>query len=387
MQATSKQLTHCLYLFSLLTLVAFTYDAAADNASRKWTDQSGKFEVDAKLIKLADGKVELLKTDGLAITVPVSALSDVDQKYLKDLNDKTADPFAGGAPVVSGTNPGMTKTTLSSAGLALLTDDSAVKELPADGTEIFVKVAESVSSVEPDPSPASPKFQQYLRALEGFDAYARVSMPVLIDPASSTYAVSAHRLSNASADKEYGKIYLIDPSQKTPKVVLNGKPTVKIIDHHVASGRSLILVGVGDNTERAGDLVILDKLSTGAPLALTRWHLPEFDKPGFKPKVEFAKMLDEQNALVQVNDTMYLWNLMTGDLVFKIDGIRSGANVRLSGTGKYLAIPASGGCRLVDLGKQELMGLVPFPSTLTPEVHFSPNGGRLAMTAGNQYVI
>lgn len=375
------------YLFLLVAACVFVDFAAADNASRKWSDQSGKFEVEAKLIKFADGKVELLKEDGLAITVPLTVLSEADQKYVKELNDKTVDPFAGGAPAVGGTKPGMTKTTLSSAGLALLSDDSAVKELPTEGTEVFVKISEPVSSVEPDPSPTAPKFQQFLRAMEGFDAYARVSMPILIDPATSTYAVSAHRLSNAVADNEFGKIYLIQASQKTPKVVLNGKPTVKIIDHHVASGRSLVLVGVGDNTERGGDLVILDKLATGAPVALTRWHLPNWDTNGFKPQVQFGKLLDEQTALVRVNNIIYVWNLQTGELVYKINDLASGSKIRMSGTGKYLAIPASGGCRLIDLAKQELIGLVPFPSTLTPEVHFSPNGGRLAMTAGNQFVI
>ncbi len=50
-------------------------------------------------------------------------------------------------------------------------------------------------------------------------------------------------------------------------------------------------------------------------------------------------------------------------------------------------MPTSKACAVVDLTDGEFMGNVPFPSTLTCEVDFSPRGDQLAMVAGNQVVV
>ncbi len=49
---------------------------------RTWSDTTGKFRIEAELVKVADGKVELRRKDGQNVTVPLDKLSKDDQDYL-----------------------------------------------------------------------------------------------------------------------------------------------------------------------------------------------------------------------------------------------------------------------------------------------------------------
>ncbi len=59
-------------------------DAAIATASgvRTWSDTTGKFRIEAELVKVEDGKVELKRKDGQNVTVPLDKLSKDDQDYL-----------------------------------------------------------------------------------------------------------------------------------------------------------------------------------------------------------------------------------------------------------------------------------------------------------------
>ncbi len=369
----------CPVFLAIAVCLILARPAWAEEEFRTWRDRSGTYEVEAKLIMRGDEKVQLLKRDGRAVTVPVSALSDADQQYLKQSAAGTPNPFAGGTPLPPGTPSGK--------GLGLLTGEPSVRALPADGRLTAIDFDEPLPPLEPDAPASAPKFQPFACLLEQLDAYAGMSPPILVDPAGPTFAVSVHRVGNAVDPANFGRVYLVRAGEKRPETALDIEPTFLLFDHHAPSGRSLGVLGVNSPAERGGDLVLLDNLAGGKPDALARWHLPGWDRPGFAPKVEFARLLGPHHALVQVNDSVYLWDLLSGEASWKIDRIRAGARLQTSAGGKYLAVPVSRGCRLVDVAKGELLGTVPFPSSLTPEAKFSPSGARLALVAGNQYVV
>ena len=50
--------------------------------ARKWQDRSGKFSVEAELVKRVGGKVHLKKANGVVVAVPIARLSIEDQEYL-----------------------------------------------------------------------------------------------------------------------------------------------------------------------------------------------------------------------------------------------------------------------------------------------------------------
>lgn len=62
--------------------------AAQVTKTRKWTDASGKFSVEAELIEVKDGKVYLRRPDGNAIGISVDKLSKADQQYIATIADK-----------------------------------------------------------------------------------------------------------------------------------------------------------------------------------------------------------------------------------------------------------------------------------------------------------
>jgi hypothetical protein len=52
---------------------------------REWSDATGKFHVNAELMGVKDGNVQLKKSDGKVISVPLAKLSAQDQDALKKL--------------------------------------------------------------------------------------------------------------------------------------------------------------------------------------------------------------------------------------------------------------------------------------------------------------
>jgi hypothetical protein len=52
---------------------------------RQWVDDSGSFRVEGRLILILDGKVRLLKETGRTTTVPLTRLSNADQRYVEEV--------------------------------------------------------------------------------------------------------------------------------------------------------------------------------------------------------------------------------------------------------------------------------------------------------------
>lgn len=51
---------------------------------RTWSDRSGKFKVEAELLGVTEGKVQLKRKDGQTVEVPLDRLSDEDQKFVAE---------------------------------------------------------------------------------------------------------------------------------------------------------------------------------------------------------------------------------------------------------------------------------------------------------------
>ena len=56
---------------------------------RTWNASNGKFSVEAKLLKVDEGKAVLKRADGQEISVPLDKLSEADQKYVDNLLGKS----------------------------------------------------------------------------------------------------------------------------------------------------------------------------------------------------------------------------------------------------------------------------------------------------------
>jgi hypothetical protein len=61
---------------------------------RQWTDNSGTFNVKAKLVLILDGKVRLLKETGRTTTVAITKLSKADQTYIAEAIERYGEDLA-----------------------------------------------------------------------------------------------------------------------------------------------------------------------------------------------------------------------------------------------------------------------------------------------------
>ena len=96
-----KQLLPIFCTSVLLISITSTTDAQ----SRQWSSSTGKFKVEAELIKVDDGKITLKRADnGKVITVALSKLSKADQEYIASME-------GGGSTSKSGSG---TKNTAAS---------------------------------------------------------------------------------------------------------------------------------------------------------------------------------------------------------------------------------------------------------------------------------
>jgi hypothetical protein len=65
-------------------VVCFVFAVGVSGAAaRKWTDTTGKFNVEAEFVEVQNGKVRLKKPDGKIVVVPLEKLSAADQAFVK----------------------------------------------------------------------------------------------------------------------------------------------------------------------------------------------------------------------------------------------------------------------------------------------------------------
>jgi hypothetical protein len=71
-----------LVLTSMMTSLAPTASSVRA-AERQWTDETGRFQMDAELIAFSASTVVLKRKDGELVAVPIERLSDADREFLK----------------------------------------------------------------------------------------------------------------------------------------------------------------------------------------------------------------------------------------------------------------------------------------------------------------
>ena len=73
---------------TLLMFVLAVVLGTADAPTRKWTDSTGQFTVEADMVDVRDGTVHLRIADGRIITVPLRELSPADQEFVGPAGQK-----------------------------------------------------------------------------------------------------------------------------------------------------------------------------------------------------------------------------------------------------------------------------------------------------------
>jgi hypothetical protein len=359
------------------------------NEPRLWKDASGKFQVRAMLIEQTATAVRLHTADGREISVPLQRLSQVDQDYLKTLTAPADNPFAGGRPV-----PGSGAARASPASGAPGTlrggpeSKSAGEEmaLPGTGTTLDLASAPASAMLVPDPQPDVPTLAAAVVPVSVVDAYDKVAVPVPADFAEGRFLVSIGRNVSGRPQETRGRIYAVSLKQRKAAVVWDQPQAVAVLDHDPASDRTLI-VNKLDQFQRGGELVMMQGLATGNAQPLYRRTLPGAGKPGFAPKVEWARLLSGSHAAAMVDGVLHVWDLPAAKLVYRVEKVSAAEPPVFSGSQLYMAIPQSGKVVIVDTATGTIRRSLATGSTLTPGAAFHPGGRLLAICFSNQYQV
>ncbi|MGY8771407.1 MAG: SHD1 domain-containing protein [Pirellulales bacterium] len=260
------QFSHKLVASIAFSVILITTSLSAQNVVRTWTDKTGSFQIEAELLKYQDGKVHLLKKDGKLITVEVNILSNIDKGFLEGMSSKPANPFAGGTDAPMGVPM---ENTAGGGDLSLI-KAAKTNVLKTNGRNVSLDFDKQLPPIEPDVF-TSIGVRDFNVPLGKVDFFAKVTHPVLIDPKQSLFAFSVYHHGFGGADVD-GRLYLIKGNGGSPQELMNLDVPLKMLDHHPASDRSLILLDFEDHFGVGGDLVLLDKTSTGKPTAIRRWN-------------------------------------------------------------------------------------------------------------------
>lgn len=95
----SKKCSRTTFVVAVVAVLLVCAIHAAEQ--RTWTDNTGKFSVEAELVEVKDGQAVLKRSDGKTVSVPVNRLSKADQEYVQKQGEKLAAVW----PVASATAP------------------------------------------------------------------------------------------------------------------------------------------------------------------------------------------------------------------------------------------------------------------------------------------
>ncbi len=373
-------------LNGLLLLGALTDRSIADEPARTWRDAAGKFSIEAKFIDIQADSVRLQKANGDTINVPLAKLSESDVAYIKAKtnakSDKPAEndnPFA--TPSLSKIEPLQVTFSLQS-----MTSSQDITDLPGSGTTTLLPKSTASEPLTADPTPAIPDLKAALTAIAPVDSYDDVSQLVTLSSRHALVAISIARRIPGSPQAPSGKLVVGQLPKGPFTVVAEGAEANRLFDHNEVTGQTLMVSNL-DELKRGGEIVVLKGLAEGKPIELYRRRLPGMEKPGFKPQVTQAKLIDTDIAVVVIDAAIYCWNLKSSQLIYRTeDNSVSGiSGVAFSGNGKWLAIPQQGGFNLIESANGEDRGYVDAGAPTSVGLAFHPDGRRIGYCSGNSW--
>ena len=235
-----------------------------------------------------------------------------------------------------------------------------------------------------DPQPAAAAIPAATVALASIDVYDKVSMPVPARVAEGGFLVSIGRNKSGSPQETRGRIYWMNLASKKSDLVWDHPHAVSVLDYDQSNRRTL-LVDKLDQFQRGGELIMVEDLETGSSKPLYRRILPGAGKPGFAPRVEWARLLSGSHAAAIVDGVLLVWDLPAAKLVYRIEKASASEPPVFSGNQRYMAVPQSGKVVIVETATGKVRKSFDTGSTLTPGAAFHPDGRLLAACFSNQY--
>ena len=355
---------------------------------RSWTNDTGKFTIEAKLLKLEDDRVKLEKKDGRVIDLPLNKLSDKDKTFIETLRKKAQDfsgeesnPFAGGSastPNARNKKPATASTTSRSKKLTFRSKNKGTDSKTISVATVFPDTAlvDEGWKVEIDAADLSQPKKLFRKVItlppvsEGKSFHDRRAIPK-VDRTGTIAAVSASN----PFDKQtgLGVIELATGDSLGASLIPIKDAKIFAVD----SDNQQIL------TYEKGSVGAKDKIAFRSFDDLENptkvWELAKFSqRDGFKPDLGFFV---EPNRLLTLGDNLVLWDVKKSEPVYAIElapglPIKSAA-MAFSSNKKTLALIQRNAVQLIDAKTGALQGTIP-ASQSQRSICISPSGQFLA---------
>ncbi len=350
--------------------------------SREWSDNAGKFKIEASLSFANSTEVKLKKADGKVVTVPLSKLSAKDQGFIEGFLEAEAsaglssseNPFEGGVPssdsdaggaansgggAASSTNKPFAFDNISMVKFA----DTRAKPIAIDFTKPFWNASPVTSLKLPD------REDEIIKLPVAKDFWEKLQLKVA--GAAPTAFVHIYR-QGRQPNENYAKLGALRFPDGDP--VPLGQSTVPWMFMAIAPDAKRIALVRDEGWDKGNDVAIVSIDESAAT--------PEFQFTGgggawdelhwgsFLPNDRFASISQKFNLTV--------WDLKSKKAIYR--GNSGGAlGAVVGGRGELIAIPNRGNIAFLDGTEFKQVGLITFDRVSLPSLAFSTNGEKFAV--------
>ncbi|KAA1261549.1 hypothetical protein LF1_40990 [Rubripirellula obstinata] len=374
-------------------LIAIPTTATAQQVNRVWVDSSGLHSVDASLVRVTEDQqfVILRRSDGGTVTLMIDQLSLEDREFIDDhlRRDIEGNRLRQRPPEAPEHDP------LPVLALSTTVDQDRVSpslggQLNLESNNVVRPRRQLPEEAEADCSPWSIGCTDAVISIDEIDFADEVSAPIPIvvtddwqtRKTSVAVSLSEHTLIPGQATRR--QLLRFDFGDQSSIVAMQSKGRVRLLDHHIGSGRSLLLTGHGTMGE-GGSIALAEGWNEDNVRQISQQLLPGADSSVGQspPKLLWANLVDSQHVIAQLKSSIVLWNLVSGETVFRIDHVDPRSEPALSEGGRYLAVPASGAVDLYAVETGKPLGRIKVEPQM-PGVSFSPYGNALAIVTSRR---
>ncbi|NNE00944.1 MAG: hypothetical protein HKN47_26815 [Pirellulaceae bacterium] len=239
--------------------------------------------------------------------------------------------------------------------------------------------------LEADPSPASAMVGHANIQVFDVDVHDDCSRPIPVTitdesgKRTTSIVMSINRTKRSRGQPRKYQLVRFDVEHQLAYVSLNHHESIRLLDHHDGSGRSLVLTGV-NSLGKGGQLAV----ATGwGPSGVTLSHRRTIGRMNqnvrvASPKLRWARWVDDEHVLAAIDKTWGVWNIVSGRQLYRFDNIDGRSVPALSGGRRYLAVPIKGSVVLYETMTGKPLGRINVERQI-PGVSFSPQSDRLAI--------
>lgn len=328
-------------------------DRGALSAPRTWTDSTGRFKVEARLVKFEGGQVTLEKADGRTITLPLGRLSDADRALLRASVTKPA-------PAAAKSGDGGSRVANWSGVRNLTIDPPETWSLEPE-TPVIAEQPLASGAIPLGPSLGDKKSIFEKVSVLGFDLrQGQALLTRNFSPPGGEKKMAIERC-DLVAGNSLGTFEM--PQNVQP---LDVDPT----------GRRLVtrskFFGFGKN----GRVDVWD-IGGLAPTLVSSWE-PYAEARASGKDVSFAAFVDPDRLLTVGNGQLTLWDVGGAKAIYTVKVKRPPA---ISAGRKYLAVAAKDGMFVLETATGKALGQLPGEEGAFMEFAFRDDARRLAMVS------